>query len=188
MKKWICSSLFLLAFCFAGSQTASAATLCVNPHGNVGCFTTITAAVSHASASDLIIVAPGVYKEDVGDLGKPLSLVSQFPGTAVVDATGLSNGFYIDGFDNPGLSSVIVSGFSVKNAVNEGILITNASEVTVTGNILTGNDAGLIRAAPESRALRWTRLSTAAKEFIFPPSIIPRSRRTRWKAMPVGFW
>jgi nitrous oxidase accessory protein NosD len=142
MKRWMCSSIFLLALCFAGFQTASAATLCVNPHGNVGCFSTITAAVNHASANDLIIVAPGFYKEDVV-IGKPLSLVAQFPGTAVVDATGLSNGFYIDGFDHPGLSNVTLSGFFVKNAVNEGILITNASEVTVTGNILTGNDAGL---------------------------------------------
>jgi nitrous oxidase accessory protein NosD len=142
MKKWTYTSAFLLAFCLIALHTASAATLCVNPHGNFGCFSTITSAVNHAAANDVIQVAPGIYKEDVV-IGKPLSLVAQLPATAVVDATGLSNGFYIDGFDNPGLNNVLISGFFVKNATNEGILISNASDVIVTGNILTGNDAGL---------------------------------------------
>ena len=50
-------------------------------------------------------------------------------GRSVIDAIGLSNGLYIDGIDNAGLSKVVVTGFTVKNANFEGILVTNASYV-----------------------------------------------------------
>ncbi len=147
MTRWILGTIFLGLVCSVTLRTASANTLCVNPAGHLGCYKTISAAVAAASANDVISVTPGVYKEDV-IIGEPLTVVSAIPQTAVVDATGLSNGFYIDGFDHHGLSGVTVSGFVVKNATNEGILITNASMVTVSGNYLTGNDAGLDSGCP----------------------------------------
>jgi parallel beta-helix repeat protein len=92
-------------------------------------------------------VAPGTYKEDVM-IGKPLSLVSTNQKRTVIDATGLSNGVYIDGLDNPGLSNVVVSGFTIENADYEGILVTNASGVTVANNIVMYNDQSLEPAIP----------------------------------------
>ena len=83
--------------------------------------------------NDTINVAPGTYKEDV-IIGKPLSLVGANFQRTIINAIGLSNGVYIDGIDNPGLSNVVVSGFTVENANYEGILITNASGVTVANN------------------------------------------------------
>jgi hypothetical protein len=56
---------------------------------------------------------------------------------------GLPNGIYVDGLDNPGLSKVVATGFTVENANFEGILITNASFVTIWENTVTHNDVAL---------------------------------------------
>jgi hypothetical protein len=92
-------------------------------------------------------VAAGTYTEDVV-IGKTLSLVGASRNTTIIDATGLSNGVYIDGLDNAGLSNVVVTGFTVENANFEGILVTNASNVTVWGNIVANNDKSLEPAIP----------------------------------------
>ncbi|MBV8892166.1 MAG: right-handed parallel beta-helix repeat-containing protein [Acidobacteria bacterium] len=122
-----------------GSQPAGAATLCVNPGSVSGCFKTIGAAVAAASAGDTIQVTPGTYSEDV-TIGKSLSLIGANSANTIIDARGQPNGVYIDGLDNAGLSEVVVAGFTVQNANFEGILITNASSVTVWGNRVVSND------------------------------------------------
>ena len=58
----------------------------------------------------------------------------------VIDASGLLNGINIDGYNNAGLAHVIVSGFTVQNANAQGILVTNATDVTISNNHVTGND------------------------------------------------
>lgn len=121
---------------------ASAATLCVKP-GGAGCYPTIGAAVASAAPGDTIQVSHGVYKEDV-IVSKPLSLVGENIANTIIDAMALPNGIYVDGIDNPGLSDVTVSGFTVQNANFEGILVTNASRITIRGNRVTGNDRSLI--------------------------------------------
>ena len=118
--------------------SASAATLCVNPHGSHGCSSTIGAAVSAASPGDVIQVWPGVYNEQV-TITKSLSLIamSQHDHDAVIDATSLANGIWIDGMStapNPGVANVVISGFTVRNANFEGILLTNATNVTLVDN------------------------------------------------------
>jgi Periplasmic copper-binding protein (NosD) len=124
------------------SVPAAAATLCVNKGGTGGCYASIAAAVAAASPNDTIRVAQGKYKEDVV-IGKPLSLIGAHLQNTIIDAIGLSNGVYIDGLDNPGLSNVVVTGFTVENANFEGILVTNASAVTVWGNRAIKNDLAL---------------------------------------------
>jgi len=124
------------------SKPASATIWCVNPGGTNGCFATIGSAVSAAAANDTVNVAPGTYKEDV-IIGKPLSLVGAGAIRTVIDATGLANGVYVDGLDHVGLSNVVVRGFTVKNANYEGILITNASGITISNNNITYNDKSL---------------------------------------------
>jgi Right handed beta helix region len=129
-------------------QSATAASLYVNPGGTSGAYTTIGAAVAKASAGDTIYVAPGTYHEDV-KIGMQLSLVGAGCGRSVINANCLSNGIYIDGIDNPGLSKVVVTGFTIENANFEGILVTNASFVTISGNEVIHNDLVLNPTGPE---------------------------------------
>jgi hypothetical protein len=133
----------LIAVCavFLGTQchTAGAASLCVNPGGNGGCFATIQAAVNHASAHDVILVKPGTYKELV-TIGIPLSILGDDTGNTIIDATGLAHGIFVDGFDNPGLRDVTVAGLTVRNAQFEGILVVSAWDVIVRDNRILDND------------------------------------------------
>lgn len=125
-----------------------AATLCVNP-GKPNCFPTIAAAVSAAHSGDIVQIAHGTYKEDV-IISISLSLVGENSANTMIDATGLANGVYINGLGdptsglgNPGISNVLVTGLTIVNANFEGILITNASNVTINANIVAGNDRSL---------------------------------------------
>ncbi len=146
--KLVLSGLLILAAPLA----ASAATRCVTTAAKSDCpadltYATIGAAIMASSANDTIQVAKGTYAEDV-IIGKSLFIIGANQKNTIIDATGKSNGFYVDGIDDPGLSNVVISGFTVKNANFEGILVTNASSVTVSNNIVTGNDKSLIPATP----------------------------------------
>jgi hypothetical protein len=121
------------------SMPAAANTLCVKPGGGDGCFATIGKAVAAAAANDTIKVGAGTYKEDVV-IGIPLSVIGPGAEVAIIDATGLSNGVFVDGFDHPGLKNVTVAGFTIKNALNEGVLVVSASDVTIRGNHVIDND------------------------------------------------
>ena len=138
---WIRPFLCLMVLT-AVSSVAAARTLCVNQGGTSGCYSTISAAVAAAVDHDTIKVWPGTYSEDVV-IGKSLSLIGDAPHSTVIDATGLGNGVYVDGLDHPNLGGVVVSGFTIKNANFEGILVTNATGVTIWGNIVTGSDKNL---------------------------------------------
>ena len=132
----------ILALCaiVAGvSQPATANTLCVNPSGSHGCYSQIQAAVNHAAINDVIDVEPGTYNEEV-DIGTPLSLIGEGANSSVIDATGLSHGIFVDGFDHPGLRNVTIAGFTVKNALFEGILVVSALDVTIRDNHIVDND------------------------------------------------
>jgi len=121
------------------SQNVSAATLCVNPAGTGGCYAKIVTAVSHAAPRDLIHVAAGTYKEDV-IITMPLSIVGEGPDASVIDATGLDDGVFVDGYLHPGLAHVTVAGFTIKNAKYEGVLVVSASDVTIRDNEIRDND------------------------------------------------
>ena len=127
------------------TAAARAATHCVNPDGKHGCSSTIGAAVSTASPGDVIQVWPGVYDEEI-TISKSLSLISAIPRGAVIDATNQANGIWVDGMSaapNAGVANVVIAGFKVRNANYEGILLTNATNVTVEGNEVTDNDRSL---------------------------------------------
>ena len=139
---------FALRLCLASALAAVtspalfAATHCVNQSGSHGCFTTISAAVAAAAPNDTIQVSEGTYKEDV-IIPKPLALVGQNRENTTIDATGLSNGINVDGQNNSGLSHVVIRGFTVENANFSGILVANTSAVTISSNIVRGNDRNL---------------------------------------------
>jgi parallel beta-helix repeat protein len=139
--------LGLLSLCAASSL---AATLCVNPAGKNGCSSSISAAVAAASAGDTIQVAEGTYKEQVV-ITKSLSLVALEKGESIIDAKGWPNGIFINGMaaaPNAGVSGVLVSGFKIRNANFEGILIANASDVTIVNNHVLDNNRALDIATP----------------------------------------
>lgn len=100
-------------------------------------------AVNAATAGDTINVAPGGYIEGDIKIGKSLSLIGANSANTVLNATGKGNGIYVDGLDNPGLSEVVVTGFTIENAKFEGILVTNASSVTISENRVIDNDLAL---------------------------------------------
>jgi parallel beta-helix repeat protein len=129
------------------SHSAAAATLCVNKTGSGGCFKKISDAVAAASTTapfDTIRVHEGTYPEDV-IIDRTVSLIGADPDETVIDAKGKNNGINVDGLHNLGkVDHVVVRNFTVKNANNEGILITNASDVTIAGNHVTGNNQGLV--------------------------------------------
>jgi Right handed beta helix region len=119
-----------------------AKTLCVNPGGTSGCYTTISAAVSAAAAGDHVSIGAGQYAESV-TVTKTLALVGSGATSTIINAKGLANGIYIDGLDNPGLSNVLVTGLTVMNANFEGILLTNVSNSLITNNTVANNDQSL---------------------------------------------
>jgi parallel beta-helix repeat protein len=121
---------------------ATGATWCVNADTSSGCKATIGAAISAAAANDTVLVSQGMYAESV-IIDKPLSLIGADANKTIINASNLGVGIYVDGIDNPGLANVFISGFTIQNAQFEGILITNASSVTIANNVLTGNDKAL---------------------------------------------
>jgi parallel beta-helix repeat protein len=140
--------LGLLSLC--GVSSLAAATLCVNPNGKNGCSSSISAAVAAASAGDTIQVAEGTYKEQVV-ITKSLSLVALEKHETIIDAKGWPNGIFINGMaaaPNAGVSGVLVSGFKIRNANFEGILIANASDVTIVDNHVLDNNRSLDIATP----------------------------------------
>lgn len=135
---WAASFASCAVLIVASSQNAAAKNLCVNSTGARGCYTSINAAVTAASAWDVINVWPGTYKEDVL-ISKPLSLLGGGADSTVIDATGMANGLFVDGFDNAGLAHVTIAGFTVKNAQWEGVLVVSAGDVTIRNNRIVHN-------------------------------------------------
>jgi nitrous oxidase accessory protein NosD len=108
-------------------------------YGHNGCstaaFTTINAAVTAAAPNSRIVVCPGTYQEDV-TVTKPLSIQGIH---AVVDATSFDNGFTL-----PAPSAgTLVEGFTVENALGEGILAVSTTNVSIVDNAVENNDKGV---------------------------------------------
>lgn len=139
----LCLAFAILSLC---SPVLFAATRCVDPHGRHGCYRTVSAAVAAAGQGDTIFVEPGTYTEDVV-VDRSLSLVGENPRNTIIDASGLSHGVDIDGMNHPGLSHVVVTGFTIENANFSGILITNASAITISNNLVRYNDKNLSNGA-----------------------------------------
>jgi parallel beta-helix repeat protein len=135
---------------FGASSLAIAATWCVKPSGKSGCSSTISAAVAAASPGDTIRVWEGTYKEQVV-ITKSLSLVAVEKGESIIDAKGLPNGIFVNGMwaaPNAGVMDVLISGFKIRNANFEGILVANGSDITIVNNHVLDNNRALDIATP----------------------------------------
>jgi nitrous oxidase accessory protein NosD len=95
---------------------------------------TIGHAVSLAKDGDAVVVRRGTYKEDVA---LTAGITLRGVGYPIIDATGLDNGVVVTGAD------ATVEGFDVENATFEGILVRNTHGVTISRNVVKGNDQGI---------------------------------------------
>ena len=137
-----------LAVLVAASTAASAATLCVNPTGKStsGCVKTIGAAVAAANPGDVITVYNGTYTESL-TITKPLTLVAAPNNKPVINARGLDRGIFVNGMAAAplaGVANVIIDGFRIEFASFEGILVANATNVTLINNFVTDNNLALV--------------------------------------------
>jgi parallel beta-helix repeat protein len=125
------------AFTVLGAGTASAAPSILRVGCGPGSYPTIGAAVGAAASGETIIVCPGTYHEDVV-VAKALSIVGV--GHPVIDATGQDNGVHVLA------SGSKIQGFTVENAIGEGILVGlvtgPVSDVTISHNTVRHNDLG----------------------------------------------
>ena len=62
------------------------------------------------------------------------------PGIPSLTPPALRMASFVDGLDNPGLNGVTIAGFTVKNALYEGVLVVNTSDVTIRNNQVVNND------------------------------------------------
>ncbi|MGD1278645.1 MAG: right-handed parallel beta-helix repeat-containing protein [Tepidisphaeraceae bacterium] len=112
-----------------GASFASAATITVP-----GSFTTIQAAISAASDGDLILVAPGVYTQNLDFGGKILALRSTAgPASTIIHVSGgvgvsLGGASELNGFTITGANSVFGAG-----------VVVNGVGTLIKGNIFDGN-------------------------------------------------
>jgi parallel beta-helix repeat protein len=144
----------------SGSPHSGATVLFVSPSGVSGAadsscstaaYSTIGSAVAAASPGGTVNVCAGTYKEDVV-VSQKLTLVGQ---GATIDATNLVNGIQVTAAWSQ------VDGFTVENALGEGILVgsvvapvsttaavMSVSNVTIEHNVVTNNDLGAQAASP----------------------------------------
>ncbi|MEU6597610.1 outer membrane protein assembly factor BamB family protein [Streptomyces flaveolus] len=111
------------------TAVASAAnTSCTTP-----AFRSINTAIKDVAAGGRVVVCDGTFHEDV-TVDKPLNLEAR--ANVTIDATNLINGIEISAPD------VTVTGFTVKNAVGEGILVNSVKNATIANTIVQGNNTG----------------------------------------------
>jgi parallel beta-helix repeat protein len=128
-KTWLSLAVCVAPVAFGANQ-------CVNPGGAGGCLSSINAAIAAAGVNDTVTVGHGTYAEYV-IVNKPLALLGENSANTTINAMNLADGIEV------GASHVVVSGFTVANANFQGILVINATDVTITNNHVTGNDRSL---------------------------------------------
>ncbi len=94
---------------------------------------TIGYALGQASAGNIILVASGTYAEAV-NITKRVSLIGT---DATIDATGENNGVVVSG---PAAAGTTLRGFTVMNALLEGVLAESTSDLTIRDNRVVHND------------------------------------------------
>ncbi|MBN1406033.1 MAG: right-handed parallel beta-helix repeat-containing protein [Candidatus Omnitrophica bacterium] len=93
-------------------------------------YPTITEAIAHTNSGDAILVAPGTYNEGELYLKAYTSLTSEGgPSNTIIDATDKSYGVGTSG------NSVVVQGFTIKNANGDGII-----NATAVNNMIENNN------------------------------------------------
>jgi len=148
-----------VAALMGAAASAPAATFYVRAGGNDAqdgrspdtALATITRAADRVGGGDTVVVGPGVYADgDItprgsGRRGEIVRFVADrsgrrtgdAPGDVFVDATGFGVGFRISS-----RSYVVVDGFTVANANNEGISVKSSSDHSVVANCIVLSNGG----------------------------------------------
>ena len=95
---------------------------------------TIGYALTQAAAGDTITVGPGLYTESLS-ITKTVTLIGN---GATIDGTGNDNAILIQGADTAG---TVIQGFTIQNALLEGILAMQTTNLSIRNNTLMNNDA-----------------------------------------------
>jgi nitrous oxidase accessory protein NosD len=105
-------------------------------------YATIGAAVAAATTPGThIVVCPGIYREDV-TINSPVTIEGI---QATVDATGKPNGFTLLAL----AAGTTVKGFTIENAVGEGVIALSTNNVSIVDNTVQNNDKGVRHAGYE---------------------------------------
>lgn len=125
-------------------------------------FPSIQAAINAAAPGDTVVVAPGVYRENIDFMGKGITVTSRHPqdaavvGTTVIDGDQKGSVVTFNRYEPPG---AVLRGFTITNGSGElqlslnvlggsaraggGIRIGSESGPVIRSNVITGNRADL---------------------------------------------
>jgi polyvinyl alcohol dehydrogenase (cytochrome) len=96
-------------------------------------YISINAAIQAVADNGTVTVCAGTYHQEA-DVAKPVTLTVN--GSVTINADGLLHGIDVLA------PSVTVSGFTVENAIAEGILVDNVTNATIDGNAVLNDDQG----------------------------------------------
>lgn len=145
MKRAIVPGLLVLAL--SAALPASAATLCVNPGGTGGCFSSIQAAVDASSSRDAIEIGAGIYVETVllHDVGR---LAIRGAGTAATVLEGPPGSHSTLG--TFGRADVTLGGLEIRNG-NHGISLGDYTKLLLHDAAVTNHAGAAIRTGLKSK-------------------------------------
>ena len=150
MKKGIVLRVALISLLFLFS-TANAAIWYVHPDSLLN---SIQAGINSCSTGDTVLVAPGIYYENINFKGKAITVTSeQGANTTIIDGGNPANpdSASVVAFVSREDTNSVLKGFTITNGSGTyniywglsggGIYCDSSSSPTITSNIITGNTA-----------------------------------------------
>jgi hypothetical protein len=140
----VCAAVPAAVLLAAPARPAAAASVLNVPGG----FPTIQAAVDAAAAGDTVVVAPGLYQENIDFKGKAITVESsQGPGSTTIDGGNLDR---VVNFHSGETRTSVLQGFTIQHGLTTsgtngydgaGIGISFSSP-TIQGNVIRNNVSG----------------------------------------------
>ena len=151
-SRWILPAALLIVLPLIGTRTLSAASVCVNPQGTHGCFTSINAAIAAAAPGDVIRIAGGRYAENVV-VDKPVTLAGEdcdhtvlFPAVSAANPCpgnslcgGTASNVILVQANDVTIHDVTIDGDNPH--LTSGIVVDGA-DIDARNGIITNNDIG----------------------------------------------